>query len=120
MRGFTLSLILPLAIASELKRSPHGPEASNPTAAVQSGIAIPASAANPASAAATCLVLPGDEEWPARAVWRQFMPEIEKGQDKPGKKHPDYRLEATRVEEVIAAVKFAKKYNVRLSILNSG
>lgn len=48
------------------------------------------------------------------------MPEVEKGVSKLGKKHPDYRLEATTAAEVQSAVKFAKKYKVRLSILNSG
>ncbi|KAF2422745.1 FAD-binding domain-containing protein [Tothia fuscella] len=94
MKALTLSLLLPWAIVQ---------------------------AADPKPAeAATCLILPSDPEWPERAVWRTAMREIEKGKSTPEKKHPDYRLEATTVDEVIAAVNFAKQHRVRFSILNSG
>jgi FAD/FMN-containing dehydrogenase len=77
-------------------------------------------AANPLPVATDCKVLPSDPTWPERSVWRAAMPEIERGKSTEGKKRPDYRLEASTVDEVIAAVKFAKKYNVRLTVLNSG
>jgi hypothetical protein len=68
----------------------------------------------------SCLALPGDASWPATSVWRQAMPEVEKPKQKGAFKHPDYRLEATTTGEVVAAVKFAKEHNIRLTVLNSG
>lgn len=69
---------------------------------------------------ASCKLLSTDPAWPAAAIWRQAMPEVEKFGDKGAKKHPNWRLDATSVEEVVAAVKFAANNNIRLSILNSG
>lgn len=48
------------------------------------------------------------------------MPEVEKVAVKGAKKRPNMRLEATSVDEVSKAVKFAASNNIRLSILNSG
>lgn len=48
------------------------------------------------------------------------MLEVERPKVTAGKQHPQYRLEATNVQDVIAAVKFAKEHNIRISILNSG
>ncbi|QDS68944.1 hypothetical protein FKW77_008585 [Venturia effusa] len=67
-----------------------------------------------------CKVLATDPTWPAQSVWRQAMPEVEKVALKGNKKRPNFRLEATTVDEVVAAVKFAASNNIRLSILNSG
>jgi hypothetical protein len=76
--------------------------------------------AAPSDPLSSCLVLPGDPSWPASAVWRQAMPEVEKPKPKGNFKHPDYRLEATTTAEVISAVKFAKEHNIRFTVLNSG
>jgi hypothetical protein len=76
--------------------------------------------AAPPAPLSSCLALPGDASWPATSVWREAMPEVEKPKPKGAFKHPDYRLEATTTGEVVAAVKFAKKHNIRLTVLNSG
>jgi FAD/FMN-containing dehydrogenase len=44
------------------------------------------------------------------------MPQASEG----GKKHATYRLDATNVQDVIDAVKFASKHGIRFSVLNSG
>jgi hypothetical protein len=80
---------------------------------------LAASQAVPAGPA-SCKLLSTDPTWPAAALWRQAMPEVEKFVVKGTKKHPNWRLDATSVEEVLAAVKFAANNNIRLSILNSG
>lgn len=67
-----------------------------------------------------CKILDTDQAWPAQSVWRQAMPEVEKVAVKGAKKRPNMRLEATSVDEVSKAVKFAASNNIRLSILNSG
>lgn len=69
---------------------------------------------------ASCKRLSTDATWPAAALWRQAMPEVEKFGAKGSKQHPNMRLDATSVDEVLAAVKFAASNNIRLSILNSG
>jgi hypothetical protein len=83
-------------------------------------IAQEATGVAPSDAVSSCLVLPGDASWPATSVWREAMPEVEKPKQKGPFKRPDYRLEASTTDEVIAAVKFAKTHNVRLTVLNSG
>jgi FAD/FMN-containing dehydrogenase len=48
------------------------------------------------------------------------MPEIETQKAKGNWKKPNYRLDATTVAEVIAAVNFTREHKIRLSILASG
>lgn len=67
-----------------------------------------------------CKILATDLAWPAPSLWQQAMPEVEKVAAKGEKKRPNFRLDATSVDEVLAAVKFAANNNIRLSILNSG
>ncbi|KAE9992891.1 hypothetical protein EG327_007368 [Venturia inaequalis] len=91
MKSFILSLLLSLAAS---QASPAGPR--------------------------ECKILATDSSWPAQSVWRQAMPEVEEVAVKGERKRPDMRLDATSVDEVTAAVKFAANNNIRLSILNSG
>jgi hypothetical protein len=68
-----------------------------------------------------CKILHTDKEWPATSVWKAALPNIlSRGLAKDKLRHPDYRVEATTTAEVQAAVKFAAKHNIRVSILNSG
>lgn len=67
-----------------------------------------------------CKILDSDWAWPATSLWQRAMPEVEKVAVKGEKKRPNMRLNATSVDGVLAAVKFAASNNIRLSILNSG
>jgi FAD/FMN-containing dehydrogenase len=68
----------------------------------------------------SCKTISGDASWPAKSEWRKAMPEIETTKVKGNWKRPDYRLDATTVAEVIAAVNFTREHRIRLSILASG
>jgi FAD/FMN-containing dehydrogenase len=70
--------------------------------------------------AETCKTISGDASWPAKSEWRKAMPEIETQKPKGTWKQPNYRLDATTVAEVIAAINFTREHNIRLSILASG
>lgn len=71
-------------------------------------------------AAATCRNIPGDAGWPAEAEWKTQLPgSVARGVQKTYL-HPDYRIDAKTVDEVIAAVKFASKHNIRLTAIHSG
>jgi hypothetical protein len=66
-----------------------------------------------------CKKLPTDADWPPPEIWKAelksanvLMPDE--------LKHPQYILEAKTVQHVQDAVKFTAKYNIRLSIINSG
>src|ERR1700712_3762618 len=67
-----------------------------------------------------CRIVPTDPSWPIASVWEselaKAMPQASEG----GKKHATYRLDATNVQDVIDAVKFASKHGIRFSVLNSG
>jgi hypothetical protein len=70
--------------------------------------------------AAACRNLPGDAGWPSEADWKAQLPgSIARGPQK-AFLHPDYRIEAKSVDDVIAAVKFASMHNVRLTAIHSG
>jgi FAD/FMN-containing dehydrogenase len=72
------------------------------------------------SGTASCKTVFGDESWPAKSVWRKAMPEVESQKSKANWKQPNYRLDATTINEVSAAVNFTREHNIRLSVLNSG
>jgi hypothetical protein len=72
-------------------------------------------------AAPVCKPNPGDKNWPADDVWKKELPNLEKAPAPEGKSmRPDFTVTAKEPAEVIEAVKFAAKYNIRLSIFNSG
>jgi hypothetical protein len=71
--------------------------------------------------APACKPNPGDPHWPADDVWQKELPNLEKAPAANGKStRADYTVTAKEPADVIAAVKFAAKHNVRLSIFNSG
>jgi hypothetical protein len=69
---------------------------------------------------AECKVIPGDSAWPVPATWAQGLPGAKEQKPSKGAKHANYRFDVNSVNQVIGAIKFAKRYNVRFSILNSG
>src|SRR5580704_15214839 len=72
------------------------------------------------TAVGNCTVIPGDPEWPSVAIWKQELPGAKEQESKGKQKHTTYRIEVKRVDEVTAAINFASKYNLRLTLLNSG
>jgi hypothetical protein len=69
----------------------------------------------------SCKTIPGDKEWPADAVWTAEIPGVTKSRPQFKKiTRPDWVLNAKGPDDVQAAVKFAAKHNVRVSIVNSG
>jgi FAD binding domain len=72
-------------------------------------------------AAPVCKPIPGDKNWPADDVWKKELPNLEKAPPPEGNDtRPDFTVTAKDPADVIAAVKFAAKYNIRLSLFNSG
>jgi FAD/FMN-containing dehydrogenase len=68
----------------------------------------------------SCKTISGDSSWPAKSEWRKAMPNIETQKPKANWKQPEFRLDATTVAEVVAAVNFTREHKIRLSILASG
>ena len=71
-------------------------------------------------APASCKRLPIDADWPSPEVVDEELPGWEMPMPDGIKKHPDYTYEVKRVASVQRAVRFVTKYNMRLSIINSG
>jgi hypothetical protein len=68
-----------------------------------------------------CKAIPGDKEWPADEVWTKGIPGVEKSEAQVDNiTRPDWVLNAKGAEDVAAAVKFAAKHQIRVSIINSG
>jgi hypothetical protein len=68
-----------------------------------------------------CRTMAGDSDWPAPEAWSRELPgAIPRSKFSLSGKHPDYRVSAKTVNEVQDAIKFVTKYNLRLSIINSG
>ncbi|KAF2399612.1 FAD-binding domain-containing protein [Trichodelitschia bisporula] len=74
----------------------------------------------PAAAAANCKAIPSDPSFPAADVWKAALPNAKARGPQTIPTRPDYRLEAASVVDVKAAVDFARKHNVRLSLITSG
>jgi FAD/FMN-containing dehydrogenase len=83
-------------------------------------VAVLSSALLPFNTTDSCKTTSADAAWPPKSEWVKAMPEIERQKAKTNWKQPYYRLDATTVAEVIAAVKFTKEHNIRLSIITSG
>ncbi|KAJ3543177.1 hypothetical protein NM208_g3712 [Fusarium decemcellulare] len=68
-----------------------------------------------------CRKLHTDSDWPAPDVWEAALPGVIRGKDSDANGHlPDYRLRAECAEDVQAAVSFAAKHNIRLSVITTG
>jgi FAD binding domain len=64
-----------------------------------------------------CKLLASDYGWPSNATWAT----LKNAKAKPwGTRGPDYTVQPQTVEEVQAAVNFARKHNVRLTMITSG
>jgi hypothetical protein len=72
------------------------------------------------SASPACKIVAGDQGWPADAVWQQEIPGIVKSPKAGNDSHPDWVINAHSPVDVQAAIKFANKYNVRVSIITTG
>ncbi|KAF1991598.1 hypothetical protein K402DRAFT_128773 [Aulographum hederae CBS 113979] len=137
--------ILLLASAFVAAHGPGGDDEAAPEAAPAAPVAAPAPAPVASSgkaAPAGCKAVLGDANWPANDLFMSAMPNVinsqvatagrlakrhgpgEEGADEApapaGVKKPTFRMNAKTVADVEAAVQFAAKNNIRLSILNSG
>ncbi|EXK25037.1 hypothetical protein FOMG_18279 [Fusarium oxysporum f. sp. melonis 26406] len=68
-----------------------------------------------------CLKLSTDHDWPSPKVWEDAIPGVirQNGSDTYGGL-PNYRIRAESTSDIQAAVRFASKYNVRLSVITTG
>jgi len=64
-----------------------------------------------------CKVIASDPKWPTEAQWKDALPAAKK-LSKAG--HTNYKIRVTKYSQVQDAVKFAAKYNIRLSTICSG
>lgn len=69
---------------------------------------------------AVCKLIPGDAGYPSEADWKQTLPKAKARAVQKAVTRPDYRLPCTTVKDVVNGVKFASKYNIRLSAILSG
>jgi hypothetical protein len=68
-----------------------------------------------------CRAIKGDSNWPTQDVWTKELPGVVPTARRLGNVSlTDYTFIAKNVFDVQAAVKFAVKYNTRLTITNSG
>jgi hypothetical protein len=67
-----------------------------------------------------CRNIPGDPEWPPDSVWKAELPGVLAVAQKAEEKHPNYHFSARDHGDVQAAVNFATRHNVRLSVIASG
>jgi hypothetical protein len=68
-----------------------------------------------------CKSIPGDRTWPADEVWKKGIPGVVQSPKAVGNTtRPDWVVNAQGPADVQAAVRFAAKHNVRVSIYNSG
>jgi hypothetical protein len=84
------------------------------------GLQLASCSPAPPSAPEDCKVLPGDASWPTVDAWKESLKGVQAREKDAAPGSPDYRFNANTVEKVQAAVKYAAKHNLRLSILNSG
>jgi hypothetical protein len=71
-------------------------------------------------APSNCKRLPIDSDWPSVEVLNAELPGWEPWMPNQKLKHPDYIYDVKTVASVQKAVRFAAKYNIRISIINSG
>lgn len=71
---------------------------------------------------AGCKKLNTDTDWPSPEAWHSALPGVIPSPNKTDRwgPLPDYRLQAKSIEDVQAAVRFAKEHNIRLTILTTG
>jgi FAD/FMN-containing dehydrogenase len=68
-----------------------------------------------------CRAMITDETYPSPEVWKKELPTSEmRNVDLEGDGHTEYKIRPSTYQEVVEAVKFSSKHNLRLSIMNSG
>jgi hypothetical protein len=87
------------------------------TRALDDPPALPVVVANSTTAPEGCKLKDTDKGFPVPALWNTISPNIK---TREGVNRPDYHLSVKTLEEVQNAVKFAAKYNIRLTMVNSG
>jgi hypothetical protein len=68
----------------------------------------------------TCKTVIGDARWPQDEVWKAALPGVINLGVRGTNPHPNYYFAASDRTEVQAAVNFARKYDVRFSVISSG
>ncbi|KAL5610775.1 hypothetical protein FOBRF1_006892 [Fusarium oxysporum] len=68
-----------------------------------------------------CRKLSTDHDWPSHEIWEDGIPGVirQNGSDPHGGL-PNYRVRADSASDIQAAVRFASKHNIRLSIITTG
>ena len=107
---------LTLILAGAALAVAHGPMGDKPAA--KSGAKVAGYVAAPAGV--KCKTMPGDAAWPTKEEWTKAFPGVIARGARTASSSPDYRLEVTTVQQVIDAVNFARKNNIRLSMITSG
>jgi histidinol phosphatase-like PHP family hydrolase len=89
-------------------------------AALPLTLASPQTAQKAGPAGTACKALAADNTFPKAEEWKAALPAaVARGPQK-ALAHPDYRFEVKTPEDVVNAVKFAAKHNIRLSAIASG
>jgi FAD/FMN-containing dehydrogenase len=99
---------------------PSPPAAVTPAASVS--VPVPAAPLAKPATPEGCKKLATDADWPSDAEWKQALPEVVARSSTlaKGVARPDYRVRAESYADVQAAVKFAARNNIRLTVINSG
>lgn len=133
MKVFIALLVAGLQLAAGLPQHDHGTATGDhdhgtPTTSVRPttqptsvkpSVTVPAP--SPTGAAPTgCKVIAGDAGFPNAAAFSAALPGVVALPKTPDAPRPEYQYTVKTYADVQAAVKFAAKYNIRLSVLNSG
>jgi hypothetical protein len=112
-----------LTAKSSRTRWPYGKSTPYPAWRDPSVVSVLSSLLQPASAAPTspvCKTVNGDELWPSDEVWRAELPGVTNFGVKANQPHPNYYFAAKDRGDVQAAVNFANRYNIRLTVISTG
>jgi hypothetical protein len=110
---FLLSLVLLPVLSAVHAQHDHDMAPAKPTAAEP-----PTKQRLPAPEG--CRKLPTDADWPTQDVVNTELKGWEAPMVDAGEKHPNWMYEVKTVASAQRAVNFARKQNVRISVLNSG
>jgi hypothetical protein len=130
------SRALPTSVTVGLTLSPAQPAPPRPTTSLPIGLTlspkstatstpqgfrpVPNEAKPPQPSGPPCRNIPGDPGWPNDNVWKSELPGVITVEQKKDEKHPNYHYSARNHGDVQAAVNFAGRHHVRLSIIASG
>jgi hypothetical protein len=91
-----------------------------PKSTATSATTVPKEFTPPPPSGPPCRNIPGDPGWPADNVWKSELPGVIAVAQKTDAKHPNYHYSARNHGDVQAAVNFAVRHHVRLSVIASG